>query len=63
MARCAAERGWQWLEQIRIAQRSGEAVFIVYRFLQVEPVDSAMNLSAQCGVMYNDRLIVCLKAQ
>ncbi len=30
----AAARGWRWLEQIRIAQRSGEAVFIVHRFLE-----------------------------
>ena len=34
MAGWASERGWRWLEQIRIAQRSGEAVFIVYRFLK-----------------------------
>ncbi len=34
MAGWAAARGWRWLEQIRIAQRSGEAVFIVHRFLE-----------------------------
>jgi hypothetical protein len=34
MAGWAADRGWRWLEQIRIGQRSGEAVFIVYRFLE-----------------------------
>jgi 4-amino-4-deoxy-L-arabinose transferase-like glycosyltransferase len=34
MAGWASERGWRWLEQIRIAQRSGEPVFIVYRFLK-----------------------------
>jgi hypothetical protein len=34
MAGWAAERGWRWLEQIRIGQRSGEPVFIVYRFLE-----------------------------
>jgi hypothetical protein len=33
MAGWAAERGHRWLEQIRIAQRSGEALFIVYRYL------------------------------
>jgi 4-amino-4-deoxy-L-arabinose transferase-like glycosyltransferase len=34
MAAWASERGWRWLEQIRIGQRSGEAVFIVHRFLE-----------------------------
>jgi hypothetical protein len=34
MAGWAAERGWRWLEQIRIAQRSGEPAFIVYRLLE-----------------------------
>jgi hypothetical protein len=29
----AADRGLRWLEQIRIGQRSGEPVYIVYRFL------------------------------
>lgn len=30
----AAERGWRWFEQIRFGQRSGDAVYIIYRFME-----------------------------
>ena len=29
-----AERSWRWFEQIRFGQRSGDAVYIVYRFME-----------------------------
>ncbi len=34
IAEWAAERGWRWFEQIRFGQRSGDPVYIVYRFLE-----------------------------
>ncbi len=34
MGSSAAERGWRWLEQVRIGQRSGQPVFIIYRYLE-----------------------------
>ena len=34
MADWAAERGWRWFEQTRFGQRSGDPVYVVYRFLE-----------------------------
>jgi len=34
MTAWAAERGWRWFEQIRFGQRSGDAVYIIYRFME-----------------------------
>lgn len=34
MTAWTAERGWRWFEQIRFGQRSGDAVYIIYRFME-----------------------------
>lgn len=34
MTAWAAERGWRWFEQVRFGQRSGDAVYIIHRFME-----------------------------
>lgn len=34
MTAWAAERGWRWFEQVRFGQRSGDAVYVIHRFME-----------------------------